>query len=354
MLKPCEGPRIDTIHPRESRAHPVSALPSILRHSSPDEDGLTRRRRGRGFSYHYSDGRPVKAKRTLERIASLGLPPAYRDVWICRDEHGHLQACGTDDAGRRQYRYHPEWRAFRDRLKFDQLEDFGRALPRLRRRVEADLRRNRPDRDQAAAALVRLLDDAAFRIGSDAYARDNKTFGATTLRSRHLKMDGDTLRFDFRAKGGKRVRTQIKDRTLARVLERVDDLRGWELFTYLDDADEVRRLRSHDVNDYIADTMGVDGVSAKTFRTWRGSVCALDCAWEAGRDLTIKAMSERAAAVLHNTPAIARDSYIHPEVIGLAEMEAPARRERLDRLDLRRAPNDLPAQEKRFLALLSG
>ena len=336
----------------------MSALPSILRHSSPDEDGLTRRRRGSGFSYHYSDGRPVKAPRTLDRIQSLGLPPAYEDVWICRDEHGHLQACGTDAAGRRQYRYHPEWRAFRDRLKYEQLDSFGRALPRLRRRVEQDLRRNRPDRDQAAAALVRLLDDAAFRVGSDAYARDNKSFGATTLRSRHVKMDGSTVRFDFRAKGGKRVRTQIKDRTLARVLERIGDLRGWELFTYQGDDGDIRRLRSHDVNDYISETMEVEGVSAKTFRTWRGSVCALDCAFERsddeGGELTIKAMSEAAAECLFNTPSIARDSYIHPDVIALAEMDAAARQKRLDGLDLRRAPNELPTREKRFLALLSG
>ena len=331
----------------------MSALPSILRHSSPDEPGIARRRRGRGFSYHYDDGRLVKASRTLTRIQSLGLPPAYDDVWICRDEHGHLQAVGTDDAGRRQYRYHPEWRAFRDRLKYDQLEDFGRALPRLRRRVEHDLRRNRPDREQACAALVRLLDDAAFRIGTEAYAQRNQTFGATTLRPRHVRMDGGTLRFDFTAKGGKRVRKQIKDRTLARVLERVGDLPGCVLFTYEDEDGEVRRLRSDDVNAYISDTMELDTVSAKTFRTWRGSVSALDCAADCEDGLTIKAMSEAAAATLHNTPAIARDSYIHPEVIALAELEDAARRERLDGLDLRRAPNTLERGEKRFMALLA-
>ena len=332
----------------------MAAMPQILRHSSPDEPGIARRRRGRGFSYHDEGGALITCERTKTRIQGLGLPPAYEDVWICRDEHGHLQACGTDAAGRRQYLYHPEWRAFRDRLKYDQLEDFGRALPALRDQVARDLRRNRLDRDQACAAVIRLIDGAALRIGNRDYAEDNGTFGASTLERRHLKLDGATLKLSFTAKGGKRVRKQLKDRTLARVLERSGDLRGRALFKWVDDDNRVRTLRSDDVNDYIGAATGLDTVSAKTFRTWHGSVCALDCAVSEGDELTIKAMSEAASQCLHNTPAIARGSYIHPDVIALAEMEPKERAAALDALDLRRAPNRLDREEKRFMALLAG
>ena len=335
----------------------MSALPSILRHSSPDEPGISRRRRGRGFSYHLPDGALLKSERELSRIKALGLPPAYSDVWICRDGHGHLQAVGTDDRGRRQYRYHADWSAFRAQQKFDRLEAFGRALPRLRDRVEHDLRRNTPDRDQVCAALIRLIDQAALRIGSQQYADTNKTFGATTLRSRHLTLDGHTLRLAFRAKGGKRVRKQVSDRRLARVLERIDDLPGHPLFTYVAEDDAVRQLGSDEVNAYIADSMGEpDGpgrFTAKTFRTWHGSVAALDYAVEADEPLTIKAMSEAAAARLHNTPSIARSSYIHPAVIELAEMEPEPCAAALGALDLRRAPNALPTNEKRLIARIA-
>ena len=331
----------------------MSALPSILRHSSPDEPGISRRRRGSGFSYHYHDGRCVRSKSVRARIDALGLPPAYSDVWICRDAQGHLQAVGTDEAGRRQYRYHTEWRAFRDRLKYSQLEDFGRALPRLRARVEADLLRNRPDADMVAAAIVRLIDSAALRIGSQQYAKANKTFGASTLRSRHMRMEGPLLRFRFKAKGGKIVRKQIKDRTLARVLERTDDMPGYQLFTYLDEDDEVRTLKSDAVNAYISDAAGLDDVSAKTFRTWHGSVAALAHIADAPEGVTIKAVSEAAAERLHNTPSIARTSYIHPDIIALAETDDDARADALSALDLRRAPNALDTDEKRLVALLA-
>ncbi len=336
----------------------MSALPNILRYSSTDEPGISRRRRGRGFSYHLPDGALLRSERELARIKQLGLPPAYCDVWICRDGHGHLQAVGTDARGRRQYRYHADWSAYRAQLKFDRLESFGRALPRLRDRVEHDLRRNTPDRDQVCAALIRLIDRTALRMGSQQYAQTNKTFGATTLRSRHLTLDGATLKLTFRAKGGKRVRKQVSDRRLANVLERIDDLPGHPLFTYVTGDDEIRQLGSDDVNRYIGETMGEhDGpgrFTAKTFRTWHGSVAALDYAVEAEGPLTIKAMSNAAAARLHNTPSIARSSYIHPAVIKLAEMEPEDFKAALDALDLRRAPNTLPTNEKRLIARISG
>ncbi|MGB3456854.1 MAG: hypothetical protein WBG08_06915 [Litorimonas sp.] len=332
----------------------MSAMPRFLRHSSQDEPGYSRRRRGRGFSYHDESGALIRKESELARIKALGLPPAYEDVWICRDAHGHLQAAGTDARGRRQYRYHPDWRAFRDARKYDGLEDFGRALPRLRERVSTDLRRNRPDRALVSAALVRLIDDAALRVGTERYAQDNKTFGASTLLSRHLKMDGPTLKLSFKAKGGRRVRKQVRDRTLARVMERIGDLPGRALFTCLDEDGEVRSVHSDDVNRYIAEATGESGYTAKTFRTWHGTLSALDTAMEVGETLSIKTMSEAAAERLHNTPSIARSSYIHPDVIALAEMDAADRASRLDAVDLRRAPNDLDRAEKRLVAFLAG
>lgn len=331
----------------------MSALPKFLRHSSQDEPGFSRRRRGRGFSYHDVDGSLITCERTRARIDALGLPPAYEDVWICRDAHGHLQAAGTDARGRRQYRYHADWRAYRDARKFDRLVDFGRALPRLRTRIEADLKRNAPDAAQVTAALIRLIDDGAMRVGSPRYAQENRTYGASTLLSSHLKLDGPTLRLSYKAKGGKRVRKQIKDRTLARVLNRIDDLPGREIFTCLGADGDVHPIRSEDVNRYIAEVSGEEGMTAKTFRTWHGSVTALDQAVTDGESLTIKALSEAAAARLHNTPSIARNSYIHPDVIALAEMDERDRTKRLDALDLRRAPNGLSTEEKRLIALLA-
>lgn len=331
----------------------MAALPQCLRHSSQAEPGFTRRRRGRGFSYHDECGTLIRCDKTVSRIKSLGLPPAYEDVWICRDAFGHLQAAGTDERGRRQYRYHPDWRTFRDARKFDSLEAFGRSLPRLRDSVARDLRRNRPDRDQVCAALIRLIDRAAIRIGSERYAQDNNTFGATTLRSRHVRLDGPDLRLSYRSKGGKRVRKQIKDRTLARVLERVDDLPGRALFTCIDDEGAVQTVMSDDVNRYIGDATGDAAFTAKAFRTWHGTLSALNAACEQDEQLTIKQMAEAAAARLHNTPTIARNSYIHPTVIDLASLGEDVREARLDSIDLRKAPNDLPMEEKRLIAFLS-
>ena len=282
-----------------------------------------RRVRGRGFSFHHPDGRLVEDAPTLERIQALGLPPAWRDVWVCTNPHGHLQATGRDDAERKQYRYHERWREHRDRLKYAGLVEFGKALPALRARVYRDLQRNQADIHFVSAALVRLLDRTALRVGNTEYAEENGSFGATTLRRRHVCFKGDQIRLDFRAKGGKRVRRQVGDRTLHRVLEQIEDLPGRELFHYLDDDGEVRRLDSSDVNAYLAQTL--DGeFTAKTFRTWRGTVEAFAEACEAP-ELSIKGMCERAAAALHNTPAICRKSYIHPDVIGLAEMEPEER-----------------------------
>ena len=303
----------------------MSFMPDFLVHTSDSEPGIVRRVRGRGFSFHHPDGSLVEDMPTLERIKLLGLPPAWRDVWVCANPHGHLQATGRDDAERKQYRYHERWREHRDRLKYAGLVEFGEALPALRARVYRDLQRNRADKPFVSAALVRLLDRTALRVGNTEYAEENGSFGATTLRRKHVKLKGDQIRLDFRAKGGKRVRRQVGDRTLHRVLEQIEELPGYELFHYLDDDGDVRRLDSADVNEYLAQTL--DGeFTAKTFRTWRGTVEAFAEACETP-DLTIKGMCQRAAEALHNTPAICRKSYVHPDVIALAEMDTEKRQE---------------------------
>lgn len=315
---------------------------------------MTRRRRGQGFSYHDPDGKLIRCEKTLDRVKALGLPPAYSEVWICMDPLGHLQAAGTDARGRRQYRYHEQWRAYRDRKKFDRLEEFGRNLPRLRTAVDHDLRRNAPDKDQICAAIIRLIDQTAMRIGSDHYRQSNGTIGAVTLQSRHVRVKGSTLKLSYTAKGGKRVRKQVQDRRLARILHNIGDLPGRDLFTCQDqDTGESRPVRSQDVNQYISRATGVEGFTTKAFRTWHGSLAAFQKAYETEGPLTIKGMSERAAEQLHNTPTIARNSYIHPKVIQLAELSPEERQAHFDAFDLRHAPNALRRDEKRLIVFLS-
>lgn len=330
----------------------MASLPNNLRYSCPDDPGLSRRKRGPGFSYYDDAGQLVTCETTLLRIRSLGLPPAYKDVWICADAQGHLQAVGTDVRGRRQYRYHAEWQAFRQQQKFDRLVDFGRALPRIRHSVSRDLRRNQADKALVCAALVRLIDQASLRVGSERYVQENGSFGATTLRSRHLKLSHNTLILSCRAKGGRRVRKQIQDRTLARVLNQIDDLPGRLLFQSIDDQGSVKPVLSEDVNAYLSEVAEDNQSTAKTFRTWQGSVCALDEAFSERGILSIKQMSESAAAHLHNTPSIARHSYIHPKIIELAKYAPENRTGKLEALDLRRAPNGLSQDEKRLIVFL--
>ena len=326
----------------------MSAMPSFLVHVSDTEPGIKRRVRGRGFSYHHPDGTNVECESTLTRIRGLGLPPAWREVWICAHDHGHIQATGRDARGRKQYRYHDSWRVYRDQLKYEGLAEFGAALPALRARVRRDLARNRPDKPFVCAALVRLLDQAALRVGSEAYARENGSFGATTLREKHVRLGKGKLNLDFTAKGGKRVRKQVRDRTLHRALERIGDLPGRELFHYIGEDGSRHGLDSADVNSYIHTTL--PHATAKTFRTWRGSVEAFAEARDTPTP-TIKALCERAADALHNTPAIARTSYIHPDVIALAEMDSEARAAKLEAVEGTRR-DGLRVDEAEFLALI--
>ena len=307
--------------------------------------GIRRERKGRGWSYIAPDGTRISRGAERRRLDALAVPPAYEDVWICPEPLGHLQATGRDARRRKQYRYHPDWTAFRAKAKFDHLAEFGAALPGLRRRILRDLREGQAgDHGFAIAAILALLDRAGVRIGSPSYAKENRTFGATTLRPRHLDLDGDTIRLAFPGKGGMRVQKRLHDRTLERTLSRLDDLPGPTLVSWIDEDGAARSVTSGEVNAFLAGQTGTDAITAKTFRTWTGSVAALETAL-AQEKPTIKALSETAAERLSNTPTIARNSYIHPDVIALTEETAEARaalaRDAEERRGLRKSESTL-------------
>ncbi|MGP3696913.1 DNA topoisomerase IB [Rhodobacter sp. NSM] len=325
-------------------------VPRGLVYVTDANPGISRRRCGRGFVYRGPDGRLLDAEEKA-RVAKLGVPPAYERVWICPVENGHLQATGFDARGRKQYRYHPDWGAWRSQAKYALLPAFGEALPQLRRRVTRDLRAEAGELAFSLAALTMLIDRTWLRVGSSAYAEENRTFGATTLLSRHVKLREGEVRLDFRAKGGKRVRQVLKDRRLHRILQEIEDLPGRNLFTWIDEEGHVRRVASHHVNEYLAEATGLAGASAKTFRTWGGSLAAFAAAREAEGKLTVKMMAEAAADRLHNTPTISRTSYIHPRILGLADLKPDQRVQELAVV----TPADLPdlrSDERRMLGFL--
>ena len=291
----------------------------------PDsEPGITRRRQGRGFSYIAVDGTRIDNGRERKRLAALAVPPAYEDVWISPKINGHLQATGRDSRDRKQYRYHPDFRAAREADKYDHLADFGQALPGIRRKLRDALHDTPGTADYAVAAVIALLDRLAIRIGNQGYAEENGTYGATTLRQKHIRFDGDTLHLRYPAKGGKKVKRAIRDKTLNRTLGRLHDLPGATLINWLDADDHPRGVTSDQVNARLAAMAGQDGITAKTFRTWAGSEAALHTIL-ASDGCTIKAASEAAAERLANTPTIARKSYIHPAVIALCDMDGASR-----------------------------
>ena len=292
-----------------------------LRFSSDARPGITRRRSGRGFAYRDAEGDTIRDRATLARIRSLAVPPAWTDVWICPDPRGHLQATGRDARGRKQSRYHPDYRASRERAKYDRMLAFARLLPRIRERVDADLARQGLPREKVLATVVRLLELTLIRVGNDEYARLNRSFGLTTLRDRHARVTGERIRFRFRGKSGVLQDVSIRDRRLARVVGRCQELPGQELLQYVDDDGEIRDVRSEDVNDYLREVSGAD-VSAKDFRTWAGTVLAYRALMalqpgETERDARHNVVEavRRTAESLGNTPAVARRSYVHPEVL---------------------------------------
>ncbi len=298
-----------------------------LRWASDAEPGLRRVRRGRGFSYFDADGQAVHDPRELQRIRALAIPPAYRRVWVCSDGRGHLQATGRDARGRKQYRYHPQWRSLREATKFEHLHEFGLALPRIRRAVCRQLegRAAAPTRERVLAALVRLLDTTWLRIGNEEYLRANGSFGLSTLRKRHAQPWGSEVRLSFGGKSGVRQEARLDDPRVARVVRRCQALPGQALFRYVDADGEVHSIDSTDVNAWLEAAAGTH-VTAKDFRTWHGTVQALDLALEAcartarGDDPSATCVSGPAvvAAVarrLGNTAAVCRKSYIHPLVM---------------------------------------
>lgn len=296
--------------------------PKGLVYVSDSEPGIRRQRSGRGFCYRLPDGALLRDPDQKNRINALAIPPAYRDVWICSDERGHLQATGVDDRSRKQYRYHPEWSEFRNQLKFAGLAEFGEALPRIRRRVRADLRAEAGDLEFTLAAMVALADAAALRPGSRSATSENRTYGATTLLKRHVKLEDDGIRLDYRAKGGKRVRMSLRQRRLHQILEKIADLPGRRLFQWRDENDVLRPVESGQVNAYLADASG-GGHSFKTFRTWAGTLAAFEAglsSFDNGEKASIKTMAGASAAVLHNTAAVSRSSYVHPKVFELTEL----------------------------------
>ncbi|HYD78915.1 MAG TPA: DNA topoisomerase IB [Paucimonas sp.] len=292
-----------------------------LRHASDDIPGIRRLRRGSGFHYVDAQGNPVRDRATLERIQSLAVPPAWTDVWICPWANGHLQATGRDAKGRKQYRYHPRWRSVRDEAKYERMLHFGRALPAIRRRVAAALALPGMPREKALATVVYLLEATMMRVGNEEYARANRSFGLTTLRDRHVHIAGGEIVFQFRGKGGVRHAIRLDDPRLARIVRRMRDLPGQELFQYLDDDGTQHGIGSGDVNDYLRTIAGED-FTAKDFRTWSGTVLAalalreferFDSHAQAKKNIVraIEAVAER----LGNTPSICRKCYVHPAVL---------------------------------------
>jgi DNA topoisomerase-1 len=298
-----------------------SAKAAGLRYVTDDEPGIRRRKRGKGFTYLDPQGRTVRDPRQLERIRKLAIPPAWTDVWICARPNGHLQATGRDARGRKQYRYHAEWRQVRDETKFGRMLAFGAALPQIRERIERDLALPGLRREKVLAAVVRLLETTLIRIGNKEYVRQNNSFGLTTLRDQHVDVSGAKLRFEFRGKSGKEFSVEIQDRRLARIVKQCRDLPGQRLFQYLDDEGARQSVSSEDVNAYLRETAGED-FTAKDFRTWGGTVLALSALLETGRCETEKEAGKavveaikRVSGELGNRPAICRKYYVHPAVI---------------------------------------
>jgi DNA topoisomerase-1 len=301
---------------------PVAAAKAAgLTYSTDRGPGIQRKRAGKGWRYIAPDGTTVKDKKQIERINALVIPPAYTDVWINPSPRGHLQATGRDTQGRKQYRYHPRWREVRDETKYSRMVSFGQSLPAIRARVESDLRRPGLPREKVLATVVRLLETTLVRVGNEEYARTNDSYGLTTMRHEHVDVEGSTIRFSFRGKSGKEHQIDIRDRRLAAIVKRSQDLPGQRLFQYYDDEGEPHPIDSGDVNEYLREISGHD-FTAKDFRTWAGTVLAAQALQaftavdsEADAKENIVRAIEEVARRLGNTRAVCRKCYVHPEVL---------------------------------------
>jgi DNA topoisomerase-1 len=295
-------------------------LPAMLCYVDDGLPGITRRPLKRGWAYSDAKGRRITDRDEIDRLNAVGMPPAYVDCWFCPSPHGHIQATGYDARGRKQYRYHLDFRAGQDADKYERCAAFGRALPLLRARVESDLEGRALERDTVIAAVIRLLDLGRVRIGNESYAKVNKSYGATTLRRRHATLSGGKIKLQFRAKSGKMQQLTIADSRLARLARRCQDLPGQHLFQYLDDTGEAHPVGSSEVNAYLRETMG-EAFSAKHFRTWGASVIAFETLFSADAKISLKTMIEPVCEALGNTPAIARKSYVHPALIDAVQQD---------------------------------
>ncbi|NJC34327.1 DNA topoisomerase-1 [Sphingomonas jejuensis] len=281
-----------------------------------DLPGITRKKAGKGWAYFTATGERIKDRDEIDRLNRIGLPPAYKDAWFCPSPDGHIQAVGWDDKGRKQYRYHLDFRAQQEAAKYDRCALFGRKLPLLRARVESDLAGRGLGRERAVAAVVRLLDVGHVRVGNASYAKTNKSYGATTLTKKHAVLKGRTLKLEYRAKSGKQRVLTVSDGGLNRFVKKMQDLPGQNLFNWLDDDGTIHPVTSTDVNCYIREAMGED-FTAKHFRTWGASAIAFETLFETAGSLTLKQLLEPVTEALGNTPAIARKSYVHPALIAL-------------------------------------
>jgi DNA topoisomerase-1 len=339
---------------------PIAAAKSAgLRYVTDSMRGIAREAKGDSFRYIDKDGKPVDDEATLARIKSLVIPPAWTDVWICPIANGHLQATGRDARKRKQYRYHPKWRSVRDEVKYERMLNFGTALPQIRAAVDEALKLPGLPREKVLATIVRLLEVTMMRIGNEEYARTNKSFGLTTLRSRHVKVEGKEVEFHFRGKSGVFHTIKLEDRRLAKIIARTRDLPGQELFQYVDDDGAQHSVDSADVNDYLRAIAGED-YTAKDFRTWSGTVLAalalqefekFDSEAQAKKNI-VQAI-ESVAQKLGNTPTICRKCYVHPAILDayldgtiMEALRECATRQLVDDL------HSLPPEEAAVLALL--
>lgn len=291
-----------------------------LLYVSDEEPGIRRKKSGKGFTYLRPDGKKVEDEATLNRIKSLAIPPAYADVWICSRANGHIQATGRDAKGRKQYRYHPAFREVRESTKYEHMLEFAKGLPAIRKTIDEHMSLRGLPREKVLATVVHLLENTLIRVGNADYAKQNKSYGLTTLRDPHVKVDGGELRFQFKGKSGKTWKLRVKDRRVARIVKACQDLPGQDLFQYLDENGERQSITSSDVNAYLKEITGRD-ITAKDFRTWAGTVLAAMALAEfeqfdseAKAKKNIRAAIENVSARLGNTPTICRKCYVHPEV----------------------------------------
>jgi DNA topoisomerase I len=291
-----------------------------LRYVSDEEPGIRRKKSGKGFTYTGPDGKTVSDKETLARIKALAIPPAYTDVWICPKANGHIQATGRDAKGRKQYRYHAGFREVRESTKYEHMLEFARGLPAIRETIDEHMSLRGLPREKVLATVVHLLENTLIRVGNADYAKQNKSYGLTTLRDPHVKVNGSELRFQFKGKSGKTWRLQVKDRRIARIVKACQDLPGQDLFQYMDEAGQQQSVTSADVNAYLKEITGRD-ITAKDFRTWAGTVLAALALSEfeefdsdAKAKKNIRAAIESVSSRLGNTPTICRKCYVHPEV----------------------------------------